>query len=663
MLMPSRIALTWLQVFALTLPGFPTPVRAQQSPLARVIHRTTLDNGLEIVVAENNAVPLATVLVAVRNGAFTQEPAERGLAHLYEHVLFRSYKGDPNAFGRAAGRLNAAFNGFTSSEVVSYFLMVPSQNVDGAIDLMAGLFQDARFSNQDLKEERPIVLNELQRHASDPEDRLGRQVAQALWGSSWSRKDASGDSVTLAGITLDHLKATYSRSAVPTTAAIIVTGGAVTERVVEQARERFRDWKRGPDPFADRPIPPIAPRATNGVVMLALDVRDVTIRIALQGPSVGQDTGATYAADALFDLLNDPTSGFQQRLVTNGPFESVTGTYYTLSHSGPIEIVGKTSPERAQDALVRLLNELETLDVLEGVSDEDLAIAKKHREVQLALTRERIAGLAPALAQWWSSAGLDYHLAYDGAGIRVLQRRTESSDIVAVRLYLLGGTRQITERTAGIEPLMLRAAAYHGGRALDRTGSVVALEPEADWTVYGFTGLVEDLDATWRAFVDRLVQPEFSDAAVAGARRRLLTQARRRYTEPDQRLRVIAMRALFRDHPYALDPEGTEASLAALTAEDVRAYARDQLVTSRMLLAVVGAVTRAHVESLVTVTLGRLPRGDYRWTLPPAPRKHTPGWLIENRDLPTAYILGLFPGPPPTAGQAYWAFRVATAVL
>src|SRR5207249_10813713 len=91
---------------------------------------------------------------------------------------------------------------------------------------------------------------------------------------------------------------------------------------------------------------------------------------------------ADHAADALFDLLNDPESGFQRRLVTNGPFESVTGTYYTLSHSGPIEIVGKTSPERAQDALVRLLNELETLDVLEGVSDEDLAIAKKHREVQ-----------------------------------------------------------------------------------------------------------------------------------------------------------------------------------------------------------------------------------------------------------------------------------------
>src|SRR5258706_3595540 len=203
--MSSRIAVLWLQAFALA-PALTTPARAQQPPLARLIHRATLDNGLEIVVAENHAVPLATVLVAVRNGAFTQEPAERGLAHLYEHVLFRAYKGDPNAFGRAAGRLNAASNGFTSSEVVSYFLMVPSQNVDGAIDLMAGLFQDARFSNQDLKEERPVVLNELQRHASDPEDRLRRQVGHALGGSSWRRQDARRGSGNLAGLTHDPLQ-------------------------------------------------------------------------------------------------------------------------------------------------------------------------------------------------------------------------------------------------------------------------------------------------------------------------------------------------------------------------------------------------------------------------------------------------------------------------
>src|SRR5438046_10340860 len=99
MLMPSRIALTWLQVFALTLPGFPTPVRAQQSPLGRFIRQTRLDNGLDAIVVENHAVPLATVLVAVRNGALTQDPAQRGLAHLYEPVPFLSAPGHPNAVG------------------------------------------------------------------------------------------------------------------------------------------------------------------------------------------------------------------------------------------------------------------------------------------------------------------------------------------------------------------------------------------------------------------------------------------------------------------------------------------------------------------------------------------------------------------------------------
>ena len=259
---------------------------------------------------------------------------------------------------------------------------------------------------------------------------------------------------------------------------------------------------------------------------------------------------------------------------------------------------------------------------------------------------------------------------YDVAGIRVIQRYAPASDIVAVRLYLLGGTQQLTERTAGIEALLLRASGLgtqlfpgaEAHRAMDRTGSIVTLEPELDWTVFGFTGLARELDAAWSVFADRLVHPTLSERDVAQARARLLSDARRRYTEPDARLTAIAMRALFRDHPYALDPEGTETSLAGLTVDDVKTYAREQIVASRMLLVLVGNVTRAHAESLVTATLGHLPPGSYRWTLPSPPAKARAGWLVEHRLLPTTYLLGLFAGPPPTS-HSYWAFRVATALL
>src|SRR5712691_7188659 len=120
------------------LAGAPGFAGAQDSSLARLIHRTQLDNGLDVITVENNTVPLATVLLAVRNGAFTQDSADQGMAHLYEHLLFRS--------------------------------------------------------NGDLKVERPVVLDELQRDESDPEHQLHRHVDRMLWGASWSRKDLSGDS-------------------------------------------------------------------------------------------------------------------------------------------------------------------------------------------------------------------------------------------------------------------------------------------------------------------------------------------------------------------------------------------------------------------------------------------------------------------------------------
>ena len=437
---------------------------AQESPLARFIHQTRLDNGLEVIVAENHAVPLVTVLVAVRNGAFTQDSGQEGLAHLYEHVLFRAYRGDPQAFDREAGRLNGGFNGATTAEVVYYYAAVPADNVDGAIKLMAGLLQDPRFSNRDLEDERPIVLDELHRHASDPEDRLQRQTEQALWGHSWSRKDVGGDSASLARINLDMMRQRFARYYVPNNTALIVTGDVTGERVFAKAREHFGDWKRGPDPFADRPIPPMAPRETNGAVLLAHDVRDVTIRVILQGPSVGRDTSATYAADALFAVLNDPASSFQQRLVNDGPFESLSASYERLSHTGPIEFVGKTAPEHAQDALVRLLNELETLDVLEGVGDEGFTIAKKSHEVGMAITRERIAMLAPALARFWSSAGLDYYLTYNArfAALTLDDLRRFAATYVVGRPHVIGvlAPPETTERLA----TWLRQRAGRGSR-------------------------------------------------------------------------------------------------------------------------------------------------------------------------------------------------------
>ncbi len=251
---------------------------------------------------------------------------------------------------------------------------------------------------------------------------------------------------------------------------------------------------------------------------------------------------------------------------------------------------------------------------------------------------------------------------FDASSVKVIHRYNSAGDVVVVRLYLLGGTRQLTQKNAGIEVLLLRAAVLENGHTVARTGSRQVLEGTADWTVVGFVSLRKDLDSAWSGFARQFQQPRFSDASLERARGELLAAARRRYTHPELRVRSNAQQAAFRGHPYALDPEGTVESLSSLSRADLEHYREEQFVTSRMLLVVIGAITRARIDSMVATTLGQLPTGRYEWTLPPAVPPRQTSWSVAHENLPTNYILGYFSGPTPTDPD-YFPFRIAVALL
>jgi zinc protease len=258
---------------------------------------------------------------------------------------------------------------------------------------------------------------------------------------------------------------------------------------------------------------------------------------------------------------------------------------------------------------------------------------------------------------------------FEVRGLRVILRRNTASDVVAANLYLLGGTQQLTPRTAGIEALLL-ATSERGTRrytrealqrATARSGGVITINPAEDWTLFSLRTLRGSLDSSWVIFADRVVAPTLDSADVELVRAQLVTAARQRRDQPDAEVTYLADSLAFTGHPYALAPDGTEESLAATTVEQLRRYHAEQVVTSRMLLVVVGNVDRPTIERLVRGTLGRLPTGRYNWR-PPGPPPSRRGIAIVRRDLPTNYILGYYAGPPASHAD-YAALRVASAVL
>src|SRR5471030_2081497 len=218
---------------------------------------------------------------------------------------------------------------------------------------------------------------------------------------------------------------------------------------------------------------------------------------------------------------------------------------------------------------------------------------------------------------------------------------------------------------------MLLAASERGTRRFPgaevrqrtaRLGSTIGIESNDDLSAIGLHAIRSTFDSTWAILADRVMAPTLDPAEVAIIRDQLLAGARERMTQPDDAASELADSLLYVGHPYALTPTGTTTSIAALTIAQLKQYHAQQFVTSRMLLVVVGNVDRAQVERLVRGTIATLPRGSYTWTPPPPVASSGRALAIDNRALPTNYLLGYVPGPAATEAD-YPALRVATAIL
>jgi zinc protease len=154
----------WLhRLFALTLVALaaaaiaPQPVAAQtRAELERIVQRRVLANGLEVIVVENHGVPIATLEIDVKNGAFTQTPEYAGLAHMYEHMFFKANREYPNpqAFADRASELGALFNGTTQEERVNYYLTLPADSLEGASASSPRRCASRSFVKEDLAAKR-----------------------------------------------------------------------------------------------------------------------------------------------------------------------------------------------------------------------------------------------------------------------------------------------------------------------------------------------------------------------------------------------------------------------------------------------------------------------------------------------------------------------------
>lgn len=393
----------------------PAPVVAQsRAELEKVLRRKVLANGLEIIVVENHGVPIATLEIDVRNGAFTQSPEYAGLAHMYEHMFFKANKDlpEPDMFTDRAAELGAVFNGSTREEVVNYYLTLPADSLDGGLRFLASALRNPLFREDELKREKEVVLGEYDRNEAEPGFEFIQKSTALLYPGQGSRKNTIGDRDVIAKVTPDQMRYIQKKYYVPNNSTLIVTGDVDPEKVFALAEKYYGDWPRGADPFVADPIPPIPALDGNKSLIVEQPINAVAVLIQWQGPSVGKDPAATFAADVFSDALNTPGSTFQKNLVDTGLWQGIGVNYYTLNQVGPISISGQTTPEKFRPAMAALEREIARFTDPTYVTPRELEAVKAQRTTSSAFGIEKASEIAHTIGFWWSVASLNYFMGY-----------------------------------------------------------------------------------------------------------------------------------------------------------------------------------------------------------------------------------------------------------
>jgi zinc protease len=403
------------------------PARIAATKPASDIASKILANGLEVIVLEDHSVPVVTIELAVRNGSFTEPPELNGLSHLYEHMFFKANRAVANSetYLQRIGQLGIAYNGETREEVVEYYFTTTSPNIRAAMNFMRDATRYPLFDEKEFERERQVVIGEIDRNESEPGYYLNKEMNDRLFYKYPSRKQPLGNRQTVSTATTDMMRLIQGRYYVPNNSALVVTGDVQTQDIYKMAEEFYGDWpRREKDPFVEFPMVEHPPLQKSEGNIIKQPVTNVLIEIGWQGPSIGKDDAATYAADTFSFIMQQPDSRFQRNLVDTGLVNGVAIGYYTQRNVGPINIIFQTTPDKAQAALKAVYNEVAHFNDKDYYTDEQLDSAKALLEADDLYSREKFDEYAKTLGFWWSSTGVDYFRGYLGN-----LRKTSRADI------------------------------------------------------------------------------------------------------------------------------------------------------------------------------------------------------------------------------------------
>ncbi len=385
--------------------------------------KTTLSNGLTVLLKEIHSAPLISSWMWYRVGSRDEAPPLTGISHLVEHMQFKGTPKYPaSIMDKAISRDGGMWNAFTFLDWTTFFETMPADKIDLALRLEADRMRHSVFDEKEFASERTVVASEREGNENEPLFQLGEAIQQAAFRVHPYHHEVIGDMADIQSITRDDLYHHYRTYYVPANAVMGVAGDFKTKEILSRIKELFGKISSGETPpRLARPEP-----EQRGEVRLSIEGQGETayLEVAYHFPAASHPD--FYALSVLDSLLAGPsnlnmfggggisnkTSRLYRALVDKELAVSLSGGSTTTIDPFLYYITLTIHPKRKPDeALAALDLELQRVQV-ELVSKEEIARAIKQARANFAYGMENITNQAFWLGYSEMFSDYDWFLAY-----------------------------------------------------------------------------------------------------------------------------------------------------------------------------------------------------------------------------------------------------------
>lgn len=346
----------------------PYTFRKDQGQTTKVI----LQNGLTVIIRDQEAVPLASVTTFVKAGYFDENDRISGISHVIEHMFFKgTSKRAVGEIARETKALGGYLNAYTYYDRTVYHTVVPAENVKQALEIQSDALLHSTFDVAELKREIEVVLQENNRKLDNPSAVASEKLYATAFEQHRMRRWRIGTPEGLRALTRDDIVAYYTNHYQPSNIILTIVGKVEVEEMIAEVVKLYGDVT---DLQAEPDAGPAEP-AQNTIRYGSQrgPIEQAHVALGFHGPDILSNDAR--ALEVLASILADGRASILNQYVRDekGLITSGSASHHAFRDVGYFEIDFETA--KPVEAQIAVLAELENIKK-SGVTNETVGRAK-----------------------------------------------------------------------------------------------------------------------------------------------------------------------------------------------------------------------------------------------------------------------------------------------